>query len=272
LFPEDRWADSIPPSSITRASAGTIVYSPGGRFGPRLQQDLQLVLLHTGNMEVSIDGVRHAIQPGNVVLLKPGHQEYFSFAEEQETWHRWIAVHPRSLSAETVRELESLPLQLPLSGEMNHLTDLMLSLQDAETWESPLLRSLGYAALMLYISESRRRENVKRTHPAVQLAMQRIRADFARELSLQELSEAAHVTPEHLIRLFRREQGVTPIQYLWGYRVLRSEELLRSTGLSIAEVAERCGFKTSYHFARLVKRYTGKTPTDIRRGAETSSR
>ncbi|MFD0697427.1 AraC family ligand binding domain-containing protein [Paenibacillus sp. GCM10027628] len=50
-----------------------IVYPPGGRFGPRLQQDIQLVLLHTGQMDVSIDGELHNAQSGNVVILKPDH-------------------------------------------------------------------------------------------------------------------------------------------------------------------------------------------------------
>ncbi|MCD9025398.1 AraC family ligand binding domain-containing protein [Cohnella silvisoli] len=80
-------------------------FPPGGRFGPRVQQDYQLVLLHTGQMTVYIDDVPHHVQPGHAVLLKLGHVEHFYFAKQQETWHRWIAVHlkvdPDALSEST---------------------------------------------------------------------------------------------------------------------------------------------------------------------------
>ena len=44
---------------VESANAGTVVYPPGGKFGPRIQQDLQLVMLHTGSLEIDIDGIGH---------------------------------------------------------------------------------------------------------------------------------------------------------------------------------------------------------------------
>jgi transcriptional regulator GlxA family with amidase domain len=58
---------------------------------------------------------------------------------------------------------------------------------------------------------------------------------------------------------------MTPIKYMWHYRLNQGLELLRSTGLSIGEIAERVGFKTSYHFARMIKQETCKTASEIRR-------
>lgn len=46
-----------PPLFIKAAHAGSIVYPSGGQYGPRFQNDLQLVLLHTGSMNIYIDGV-----------------------------------------------------------------------------------------------------------------------------------------------------------------------------------------------------------------------
>ena len=43
------------------AYAGSVVYGPGGTYGPRRQHDLQLVLVHTGAMEVTIDGVARLV-------------------------------------------------------------------------------------------------------------------------------------------------------------------------------------------------------------------
>lgn len=259
-------APAIPPFSVSGAYAGTIVYPPGGRFGPRIQPDLQLVLLHTGSMEIHIDDRPHQVEPGRVALLKPGHKESFQFARDGETWHRWIAVGLESMSPEAAAFFESLPFSLPISDEMNRLTDLMLSCKQANGsgTEDPLTRTLGLSALLLYEAECRLSHTSQIMHPAILIAKHTVQERYAEDISLEDIAQAANVSSEHLIRLFRQYEQCTPIRYLWEYRVRRSIDLLRGTGLSIGEISERCGFKTSYHYARTVKRVTGSTPTELR--------
>ncbi|MFC5647931.1 helix-turn-helix domain-containing protein [Paenibacillus solisilvae] len=257
--------------AVTGALAGTIVYPPGGRYGPRVQQDVQLVLLHTGSLLVEVDGKKRTVQPGTAALLKPGHKETFLFADKQETWHRWISVHISPMSDEEREFIDKLPLSIPISEELNRLTDLMLALQHHHSSESDLLRSLGVSALLLYASEQSRRRELQDTHPSVLLAKQTIQTRFAEELTLDLLAHESGISPEHLVRLFRTSENTTPIKYVWHYRVLRALELLTHTGLTITEIASRCGFKTTYHFARMVKEQTGRTPTEIRNSSWTGS-
>jgi AraC-like DNA-binding protein len=54
---------------------------------------------------------------------------------------------------------------------------------------------------------------------------------------------------------------------VWSRRVDAGVELLTGTGLPVGAIAERCGFQTSFHFARRVRRATGATPTEVRRRA-----
>jgi AraC-like DNA-binding protein len=42
-------------------------------------------------------------------------------------------------------------------------------------------------------------------------------------------------------------------------------DLLANTGLPVGAIADRCGFKTVYHFSRRVKQATGMSPTEVRR-------
>lgn len=257
--------EPVPPFQVLSASAGTVVYPPQGRFGPRMQPNLQLVLLHTGQMTVAIDGRQRVVPAGHAALLTPGHREEFVFAADQSTWHRWIHVDAGTLEPQAARFWESLPAYIPLSEQMNRLTDLMLELQGSDREHNrEVLMTLGRAALLLYCSECRARNAGKSVHPSVLMTKSLIRQSYPEDLSLAHLAKAAGVTPEHLIRLFRRHEGATPMQYLWTYRIERGLHLLRNTGLSVGEIAERCGFKTSYHFARLVKRHTRLTPTEVR--------
>jgi AraC family transcriptional regulator of arabinose operon len=260
-------AEAIPSFFVYRAVAGTVVYPPGGAFGPRMQKDLQLVLLHRGAMEVEIDGVRHQVPPGHVALLKPDHLERFTFAKDGETWHRWIAATAEPLDRLAAAQFEAYPLYIPISDRMNQLTDMMLTLQHQEDPEGneAVLASLGRSAILLYLAELRRMGADKRKHVAVLIAKDYIHKRYSEEIDLRALSMCTNMTPAHLIRLFRRDEGMTPTQYLWQYRVKQGVDLLRSTGLNVGEVAERIGFKTSYHFARSVKNVTGVAPSQIRK-------
>lgn len=250
--------------SLEYAVAGSIVYPPGGRFGPRVQQDVQLVMLYTGEMNVTIDERHIKVLPGQLMLLKPGHEETFIFSKTEQSWHRWIAVHLTEVSNETLEALYQLPECLALTEEMNRLTDLMLIVQRQVPKDDSAILSLGHAAIHLYPIESKRVLLQKEKHPAVYSTLSWIHEHFSEEITLEKLAVQASLSPEHLLRLFKSNVQSTPIHYLWEYRVDRAVELLTSTGLTVSEIAHRCGFKTSYHLARLIKQFTGKTATEIR--------
>jgi AraC family transcriptional regulator of arabinose operon len=67
------------------------------------------------------------------------------------------------------------------------------------------------------------------------------------------------------VRSFRAERGTTPMAYVWDRRVALAVDLLASTGLPLAAVAERCGFRTAHHFSRRVRQATGQPPGLLRR-------
>lgn len=250
---------------ILKASPGTIVYTSGSQFGPRIQQDWQLFILDSGSLRIWIDEVLHIVQPGHIVLLKPGHREKFEFAREKETWHRWITIEMEQGSTEFENAFKQLPFSIPVSEEMNRLVDQMIPLKHKSTRENEmLLRSLGLTAFYLYAAEVCKYEEGQDEHPAIFLAKNFVQRQYSDAINLSDLSKAANVTVEHLIRLFNRHMKMTPMHYLWQYRVKQGVDLLVHTGLTITEVAYQCGFKTSYHFARMIKKGTNHTPTDIR--------
>lgn len=267
----DEKAVNKPPFVVKQAHAGTVVYPPGGRLGHRIQNDLQLVLLHTGSMDILIDGIMHQIPKGHVTLLKPGHSEKFYFSKSEETWHRWISVTSDQQQSEIIKQLEQFPRYIPISDQMNQITSLMLAVsQDYREHNKEVLCSLGESAIWLYMTECLHQSRSK-IHPAVLKAKEIIHRKYSDELSLKEIAQESHVCPEHLIRLFQKHEQITPIQYLWNYRLECGLRLLRNTGLQIGEIALQTGFKTSYHFSRTIKLKTGKTPSQIRAETQVTS-
>lgn len=251
----------------SHVSVGTISYPPGGTYGPRIQTDYQLVMLHTGDLRVTIDGRMHHVPKGHVALLTPGHTEFFAFASDEESWHSWIGLRRADLTAAQHESLDRAPLLLPISLAMQAYMDLALADQALTTIE-PLLNALAHAALFLYLGEAQRQLSTHHAqHRAVLASRHYLHEHASAQVTLAELAQAVGVAPAHLIRLFRRDVGTTPMAYLWTERTRRGVELLRYTGLSVAEVADRTGFMTSFHFSRRVRLQTGLSPTELRRVA-----
>jgi AraC-like DNA-binding protein len=255
----------LPLPVVKYAYAGKVVYAPGGKLGPRIQADLQLVFLHTGGLYVEVDGVGRELPVGHAMLLTPGHTEQFTFGVAHETRHRWINVNVESVPDELLSILAQLPPHIEISDRMNRIVDVMMSLINAGPSFKEAINDLGRAALMLYVSEARQQGVLSATHPAIRAVKEYIEQHYARDLDLAMLARQADLTPEHLIRVFQKQEGQTPMKYLWNYRLEKGIGMLQNTGLSIGEIADQIGFKTPYHFARLIKQLTGKTASDIRR-------
>jgi AraC family transcriptional regulator of arabinose operon len=246
---------------LPRVSVGTVAYPPGGTLGPRRQADVQLVLVHTGSARVWVDeaGPR-TIAAGEAGLLLPGHRERFAFDADVPTRHSWVQLHDPHAPLE---RLAALPPVLALSPALEAIAGEAVSAAALPT-AAPLLVHLAAAALWRYAGEAER-GRPERARP-VDDARRFIHAHLEdAALTLDDIAAAAHVTPAHLVRGFRTEHGTTPVAYLWQRRVALAADLLANTGLPLAAVAQRCGFKTVHHFSRRVKAATGLPPGALRR-------
>lgn len=101
---------------------------------------------------------------------------------------------------------------------------------------------------------------------AVTQALSFIHANYGRDISLTDVAAAAHLSPYHLTRLFKKATGVSPHRYLVRVRVDSARALL-SAGAgerSLAEIAAAVGFADQSHLTRHFKRMLGVTPKQLR--------
>ena len=112
------------------------------------------------------------------------------------------------------------------------------------------LKSLIPAAMSLIFRRAIQRQALAKEPPA--------------PLSLGHLARTAHVTPEHLCRLFRRHLGMGPLECAGLARLERAASLLVRTNLPIREVADTSGFVSPYHFSNKFRKVYGYSPRDYR--------
>ena len=103
----------------------------------------------------------------------------------------------------------------------------------------------------------------RQTDPITE-ATQYIQHHYEQSLTIGGLAQLAHMSKSYFIHRFTEQVGYSPIDYLNRYRISQATEMLQTSRMSIAQIADRCGFSSITHFNRLFKRYTGKTPMVIR--------
>jgi len=244
---------------------GDVTYGPGGVCGPRMQQDYQLVIVHSGSLELRLDGKKIPVGPGHAILLSPGHKEHFLFSRDTETNHGWCAVDPSAVPARMRRLFRSTTAPAPFTSHLATLLKLgktaPVSSPGNESLEDNYCFGLGLALLSGFAFQVHAGQKVKNPgDEALERMDEFISREYAQPLQLANLAAAAGVSRQHLMKLFRDRGWPTPTQYLYEKRLETALDWLSHTGLSVEEIGFRCGFANAFHFSRKFSQAYGKSP------------
>ena len=82
------------------------------------------------------------------------------------------------------------------------------------------------------------------------------------QLSFESIAGELYFTPNYLRALFKKETGMTFVEYLTEKRMKRARELLKNSGRKIGAVAALVGYKDSKYFSNTFKKASGMSPTE----------
>ena len=87
---------------------------------------------------------------------------------------------------------------------------------------------------------------------------------YMENITVAKLAVLGYISPSSFNRRFKKEIGITPIEYLIEIRIERSKTLLRRKNIPITEIAMRCGFNSNSHFSSCFQSRLGLTPSEYR--------
>ena len=117
------------------------------------------------------------------------------------------------------------------------------------------------------MSEASRNVAVKKEEKLdsiVEEAKEYIADNYAKDISLDEISGRVDVSPYYFTRLFKEETGETFLEYLTGLRIDKAKELMEDQDNSIKDICARVGYADPNYFSRIFKKTVGRTPTEYR--------
>lgn len=86
-----------------------------------------------------------------------------------------------------------------------------------------------------------------------------------KRITLDDLAVSLHMSKSNLIRIFKKEYGITPYEYLLGLKIDAAKLLLGTTEMSVKEIAERVCVSDQHYFSSLFLARVGMRPRDYRK-------
>jgi AraC-like DNA-binding protein len=108
------------------------------------------------------------------------------------------------------------------------------------------------------------------TDPRLDPALRAIHTDAARPWTVPELAALSGLSRAAFARAFQHALGQAPMQYLTEWRMTLARDYLRSSDLSLAQIAGRTGYASPYAFAAAFRRHHGQPPGRWRQDHEGS--
>lgn len=206
------------------------------------------------------------------VFLLYANEEYEYFPDPNDPWsYIWVdfcANDTRALFNPCGITVENPTMHLNRLSSVTGLLNAMFDAYDASNLQQ--MTSSGYFLLLL--SELIRNETSLQSTGKFSLVEQRhirelityINNNFRLQLTNQKIASENHISVSRMMALFAEVVGMSPIVYLNRFRVSSACELLRTTELSIREVANAVGVEDQLYFSRLFKKQKGVSPREYR--------
>jgi AraC-like DNA-binding protein len=108
-------------------------------------------------------------------------------------------------------------------------------------------------------------ERIYLSPPKLKRVLEFIEAHLHDSIGLDDLAQAAGLSANHFLRVFKLATGETPYHFLRARRLERARSLLADNTMPLAELALECGFANQAHFTAAFSRELGISPGRYRR-------
>ena len=92
-----------------------------------------------------------------------------------------------------------------------------------------------------------------------------INANYSEKISLSTISKKFYLSESYIARLFKKELGTKPAEYINKTRIHASKKIIFESDMSIKEISEKVGFSDACYFSKVFKSMTGISPSDFKK-------
>lgn len=274
---KDKWNKSVqtqPFSNIYLERVGHMVAIPTQFYTNLSTRDnicLQYVI--KGQGDYFVNNKLYHLKPHTLWLIPK--DAYYYYVPDKDDPYEYFWMHCNGAGMQSLLNSIGISEQNPVvynlqSNDVSTAFHELFTLCKSEQTQPYLLLSKLYALFDALADERAKttQGSATNTTPAIDDAIAYLKAHFDQDIYLDDLAKTANLEKVYFIKKFKKQTGVSPMQFLIQYRVAHACRLLH-TDLSLQEIAMQCGFRDFTNFLQRFKSVFGITPTQYKKRIST---
>ena len=243
--------------------------------------DIEFIVILDGEMNYNVNGEIIRLRKGEGIFVN-ARQMHFRFSDSKtECEFICIILHPLLLCSLPAYEQDfimpvihsSTPfifLDPNIGWQDGILEQLNFMYRCKEKKSAPLDVQFSFAAIWSLLYENIPLDDNISNSKSSDLTIVRdmvgfIQKNYTQKISLDDIALSGAVGQSKCCKLFAKYFRQTPNNYLNGYRLNKSLELLCDNDMSVTEIALSVGFGGASYYAELFRKCFGKSPTEYRK-------
>ena len=251
-------------SDLNMYYCGKRVKTLNHSYGPEVREHFLIVYIKEGKGTLLSTKQNIRLIPGNILVMFPNEKIHYVVDEDQAWSISWVGVFGSQIH-EFFDKMEISPEMPVFTPENKSLVEDILekiynlSFSDLK---SDKIKAIGF--LYEFFSSVMSEKDIKNGRNYVDDAINIIKYNYDKNISVETIAEKIFVNPSYLSRLFKAEKKISIKEYILQKKIERAKMLLERENVSVKLVANSVGFTDSLYFSRIFKKKTGFSPLEYK--------
>lgn len=239
-------------------------FTAGKKYFTRRDSMDGWLMLYTisGAGMLSTSGLSFKLESGDCALISCG--DFHAYSTVSAPWEFfWAHFSGNAVEGmcEAIRISDKLVTQISDTKRFEEVFSNIIALAKGVDISSVSKSALDIHELLHMMLEKTAQEK----SPAISKIISYIKRHYLEQITIDDMLKDVPVSKYHMIRLFKQATGITPYHYLLNTRINESKILLRTTDMTISQIAFAVGFLDESNFIYQFKKQTGIKPTNYRK-------
>ena len=262
--------ESLPRQQMILRNVASAKYGGDWYSIPHAHNYTELFYIIGGDGQFQIDGRLFPVQAHQLVVVNPNilHTEVSYEAHPLE--YIVLGIEGLELTVPGSEEARYCIYSFP---EKNALLRCMQSILQEMQDRRPEYQTACLAYMDIIMVQLMRHASVAVTQTQARFPANRqctsvrqyIEQHYKENITLDLLAEKVNINKYYMAHAFKREYGVSPINYLIACRIREGKRLLAETDLSLSQISAILGFSSSSYFSQSFRNAEGMSPTEFRK-------
>lgn len=240
-------------------------------YGYRIERadyhNYMLCYILNGRLSITNEGHTTVADKGKIGIInchKP--HEYHTIGNTEFLWVHFDGGNTDKLYRYIVQVYGGFVFSHNCAEEFEHmLSQLFCGYQTGQVLSEAEKSQAMYRLLMRLLHGAASTKTNAKTASMLDTALRFIEQNLSEPVTLQDISREVNMSHYHFSRLFKKEFGHSPYEYLLLVRINRAKHLLKTTKEPVKVIAQRVGYYNASTFTAAFTAKVGLSPSEFRK-------